>query len=32
VAAGLGEEVAGRDVGKPFSHSTIRMFAHLYGG
>lgn len=32
VAAGLGEEVAGRDVGKQFSHSTIRrMLAHLYG-
>jgi uncharacterized damage-inducible protein DinB len=32
VAAGLGEEVAGRDVGGQFSYPTLRrMFGHLYG-
>jgi uncharacterized damage-inducible protein DinB len=31
-AAGLGEEVAVRDVGKHFSYPTLlRMFGHLYG-
>src|SRR6266478_4899281 len=30
--AGLGDEVASRDVGKQFSHPTIaRMFGHIYG-
>ncbi|MBI4590978.1 MAG: DinB family protein [Candidatus Rokubacteria bacterium] len=32
VAATLGEEAAGREVGKQFSFSTVRrMFAHIYG-
>ena len=32
VAAGLGEEAAGKEVGKQFSVPTLRgMFAHLYG-
>ncbi len=32
VTAGLGEEAAGREVGKPFSFPTLRrMFGHLYG-
>jgi uncharacterized damage-inducible protein DinB len=32
VAVALGEDVAGRDVGSQFSHSTLRrMFGHLYG-
>lgn len=32
VAIGLGEEVAGRDVGRQFSYPTLRrMFGHLYG-
>jgi uncharacterized damage-inducible protein DinB len=32
VSADLGEEAAGRDVGKQFSYPTIRrMLAHLYG-
>jgi uncharacterized damage-inducible protein DinB len=32
VAAGLGEDAVGRDVGPQFSYPTIRrMFAHLYG-
>ncbi|HEV8438425.1 MAG TPA: DinB family protein [Methylomirabilota bacterium] len=32
VAAALGDEVAGRDVGKQFSVPTLRgMFAHVYG-
>lgn len=31
-AAGLGEEICGRDVGKHFSMPTVtRMFGHLYG-
>ena len=30
--AGLGDEIASRDVGKQFSHPTIaRMFGHIYG-
>jgi uncharacterized damage-inducible protein DinB len=32
VAAALGEDVCGRDVGKQFSYPTLtRMFGHLYG-
>jgi uncharacterized damage-inducible protein DinB len=32
VATSLGEELAGRDVGKQFSYPTVRrMFGHLYG-
>ena len=32
VAAGWGEEMAGRDVGKQFSFPTVRrMFVHIYG-
>lgn len=32
VVAGLGEEAAGRDVGRQFSHATLRrMLAHIYG-
>jgi len=32
VTAGLGEEAAGREVGKQFSFPTLRrMFGHLYG-
>lgn len=32
VAAALGEEAAGRDVGKQFSYRTVRrMLAHIYG-
>jgi uncharacterized damage-inducible protein DinB len=32
VAAGLGDEMAGRDVGPQFSYPTVRrMLAHLYG-
>jgi uncharacterized damage-inducible protein DinB len=31
-AAGLGDEVCGRDIGAQFSHPRVtRMFAHLYG-
>ena len=32
IAAGLGEDIAGRDVGPQFSFSTVRrMLAHIYG-
>ena len=32
VAAGLGEDVAGREVGKQFSYPTLRrMLGHIYG-
>jgi uncharacterized damage-inducible protein DinB len=31
-AAGLGEEMAGREVGRQFSYATVRrMLAHIYG-